>query len=111
LKIEDFLGGGYKVYINKKAFKESVVFCNDNPHELQAFLDVISEKREPPNNKTSIIAGIRVKGFKVNRFHVDCDIEMLKRLNLINTTKDFSGINVKPNYSNAKVKQGVVYFD
>jgi len=112
MKKEDFFGGGYKVIIKGKEYPEPVCFLPDDPHELQAFLDATAEKKEPPNNKTSIIASMRVKGHHVVRFHIDCGIEQLKILNLIkHTDNTFFGFSIIPNYSKAKVKNGVVIFE
>lgn len=106
------MSAGYTIIIKGKERQGKVMLTPDDPPELQAFLDVVAEKREPPNNKTSIIAGMHVKGFHPVRFQVDCGIEELIRLNLIkDTEKSFFGYTIKPNYEKAKVKNGVVHFD
>ena len=105
----------YTVYIHNKKYKEQVqlAMAAYGENELQAFLDVIAEKVEPPRNKTEIIAAIHARGFKVNRLHLDCDLYVLAdHLKVISAKRQgIIGYAIKPNYEKAKVKNGAVYFD
>jgi hypothetical protein len=112
MKKEDLFGGGYKVIIKGKEYHEPVVFLPDEPTNLQCFLNAISEKHEPPINKTGLIAAMRLKGVNIPRFQVDVGVQMLINLKLVKDIgKNFFGYTLIANYENAKVKNGVVYFD
>ena len=109
---EDLFGGGYKVFIKGKQYPENVVFLPDEPHELQVFLDVIAENHEPPINKTDLLAELRLRGIKPVRFQIDCGVQILKILGVINVgDKNFMGYQITPKYVKAKVKNKVVTFD
>lgn len=105
----------YTVYIRNKKYPERVqlAMASNGENELQAFLDTIAEKTEPPYNKTGVVAALHAKGFKVNRFHLDCDFYVLAdHLNVIKTEKQgLLGCIIKPLYSKATIKNGVINFD
>ena len=105
----------YTVFIRNKKYPERVqlVMSAYGENELQAFLDIIAEKIEPPYNKTAVVAALHARGLKVNRFHMDCDFYVLaNHLKVITANKEgIAGCVIKPLYSKATVKNGVVRFD